>query len=501
MARALLILALFGLPAIVFAADPKPGDDPVAPPETFSADQRSHWAYQAAARLEPPEVKDRTRVKNPIDRFILAGIEETGFDHAPEADRIALIGRVTFDLLGLPPAPDVVDAFLNDHQANAHERLVDRLLSSLRYGERWAQHWSDLARYADSNGFELDVERPDVWRCRDRVVKALNDDLPYDRFLTLQLVGADAFSNTDIDASRRLVLTRSDNPATARVIVSRLRMRHVGRGIVATPNDFGIRGDDSFHPKLLAQGWRLKPIHRLIATPATNRQSPRFSGPSQTTDDSDNSLVWKMNRRLEAESLRDAMPAVSCKLNPKMGGPGVLVPIEKEVEALIFTEVVDLWPETPDPAEHARRSLCLFRLRNVRYPMFDAFDAPDTQTACVRRTVSTRALQPPVLLNSAFAFDRAKNLAGCLIREAGDDPEARVERAYQFVLARPPLPEESSRALAFLSVRVALLRHRARNGQPLAQPTVASVEADAAVGAALMDFALAMLNQNELAYI
>ncbi len=104
---------------------------------------------------------------------------------------MALIRRVTFDLTGLPPSPDEVAAFVGDHRPDAYERLVDRLLASPHYGERWGQHWLDLAHYADSNGFELDAERPDAWRYRDWVVHALNADLPYDRFLMLQIAGDD----------------------------------------------------------------------------------------------------------------------------------------------------------------------------------------------------------------------------------------------------------------------------------------------------------------------
>ena len=102
-----------------------------------------------------------------------------------------MIRRVTFDLTGLPPSPDEVAAFVADNRPDAYERLVDRLLASPQYGERWGQHWLDLAHYADSNGFELDAERPDAWRYRDWVVNALNADLPYDRFLMLQIAGDD----------------------------------------------------------------------------------------------------------------------------------------------------------------------------------------------------------------------------------------------------------------------------------------------------------------------
>src|SRR5262249_8770450 len=110
---------------------------------------------------------------------------------APEADRVALIRRLTYDLTGVPPAFDDVHAFLQDNEPGAYERVVDRLMSSPRYGERWGQHWLDLAHYADSNGFELDAERPDAWRYRDWVVRSLNQDQPYDRFLSLQLAGDD----------------------------------------------------------------------------------------------------------------------------------------------------------------------------------------------------------------------------------------------------------------------------------------------------------------------
>ena len=185
--------------AFALAGDPPARPSDVAPPETFGADALDHWAYQPVKRSLPPPVKESDWVRNPIDRFILAGLEEMGFRHAPEADRPALIRRVTYDLTGLPPTPAEVDAFSHDPRPDAYERLVDRLLSSPHHGERWGQHWLDLAHYADSNGFELDAERPDAWRYRDWVVRALNADLPYDRFLTLQLAG-DEVAPGDHDA-------------------------------------------------------------------------------------------------------------------------------------------------------------------------------------------------------------------------------------------------------------------------------------------------------------
>ncbi len=155
------------------------------------------------------------------------------------------------------------------------------------------------------------------------------------------------------------------------------------------------------------------------------------------------------------KGVRDAMLAVSGELNSKMEGPGVLAPIEKEIEDLIFTEAeaVDLWPEDRNPAEHLRRSLYLFRKRNVRYPLFDAFDAPDTQSACPRRATSTHALQALALLNSEFAAARARALASRVLAKAAGRRQ-RIERAYQLVLAREPNAGRSrSRARRFLKAQ------------------------------------------------
>jgi hypothetical protein len=733
---------LFMIAGAAIAGDQPTKPETVAPPEKFTAEQRSHWAYQPFQRAELPSVKESGWVRNAVDPFILGQLEEMGVRPAAEADRVALIRRVTFDLTGLPPTPDEVAAFLADDRPDSYERLVDRLLGSPRYGERWGQHWLDLAHYADSNGFEQDAERPDAWRYRDWIVKTLNADVPYDRFLMLQIAGDDLLPNdhdaliatgfcrcgpreivggniipevkrqtelseitntvgsvflgltigcarchdhkfdaipttdyyrlqaffaasdlTDVPiagkdeskayaaaekviaqktvplrkelstleapyrqalkakklttlsaeeravnntpekdrtpiqkklakgletslqitweevaaavaanpvdharrerlkreiheleqtlprppahamalvdhqskASETYVLRRGDykmqgpkvlprppgvvltsqtagkftpaaivatadktgrrvalakwlaspdNPLTARVIVNRLWQFHFGRGVVATPSDFGVRGEPPSHPELLdwlaselvAQGWRLKPLHRLMVTSATYRLAGK-ANPKLASEDPENTLFGRANRRrLDAEGLRDAMLAVSGDLNPKMGGPGVLAPLEKEVEDLIFTEaeVVDLWPEDRNPSEHVRRSLYLFRKRNVRYPLLEAFDAPDTQTACPRRETSTHALQALSLLNSEFAAGRAKVLADRIIREGGADTDQRIRRAYHLVLARAPKLAEIERSRSFVK---------------------------AAEQSAWVDFALALLNSNEFLYV
>lgn len=147
-----------------------------------------HWAFKTPARPTPPAVRDRSWCRNPIDAFVLARLEAEGLTHSPEADRAALIRRLSLDLLGLPPTPDEVDAFLHDPAADAYETLVARLLASPYYGERWARRWLDMARYADTNGYEKDRPRS-VWPYRDWVIGAINSGMRFDRFTTEQLAG------------------------------------------------------------------------------------------------------------------------------------------------------------------------------------------------------------------------------------------------------------------------------------------------------------------------
>ncbi len=157
--------------------------------KAITAEDRAWWAYQPPKAVAPPEARDASWARNPIDPFIQSALEAQGLSPAPEASRAVLLRRLSFDLIGLPPTPDEVARFERDSAPGAYERVVDRLLASPQYGERQAQHWLDLARYADSDGFEFDALRPNAWRYRDWVVRALNADLPYDQFITLQLAG------------------------------------------------------------------------------------------------------------------------------------------------------------------------------------------------------------------------------------------------------------------------------------------------------------------------
>ncbi len=149
----------------------------------------NHWAFKAPRRPAVPAVKDAARVRNPIDAFVLAKLESQGIAPSPEADRRTLIRRLSLDLLGLPPTSAEVDEFVKDQRPDAYERLVDRLLASPHYGEQWGRHWLDVARYADSDGYEADRVRPHAWRWRDWVIDAVNRDMPFDQFTIEQLAG------------------------------------------------------------------------------------------------------------------------------------------------------------------------------------------------------------------------------------------------------------------------------------------------------------------------
>jgi len=160
-----------------------------APPPDAAKAAQTHWAFQPVRAVEPPAVQQATWVRTPVDRFILTRLEAGSLEPAPAAAREQFIRRVTYGLTGLPPTPEELDAFLADTQPGAEARLVDRLLASPHYGERWARHWLDLVRYAETDGYEHDLVRPHAWRYRDYVIRSFNEDKPYDRFIREQIAG------------------------------------------------------------------------------------------------------------------------------------------------------------------------------------------------------------------------------------------------------------------------------------------------------------------------
>lgn len=158
-------------------------------PPQVNAETMRFWSFRPVTAVTPPAVKQTAWARNPIDRFILARLEANGLAPAPQADRAALIRRAYYNLTGLPPSPREVAAFVSDRSPDAWEKVVDRLLASQHYGERWARHWLDLVRYAETNSFERDGAKPFVWRYRDYVIRSLNADKPYDRFVKEQIAG------------------------------------------------------------------------------------------------------------------------------------------------------------------------------------------------------------------------------------------------------------------------------------------------------------------------
>jgi mono/diheme cytochrome c family protein len=662
---------------------------------------RAFWSFRTLNRTDLPGVGNDSWCRTPVDRFILAGLEAKGLKPNLRAEPRKLIRRATFDLTGLPPTPEEVDAFEQDTRPDAYERLLDRLLASPAHGERWARHWLDLARYGESHGYEQDYDRPHAYHYRDFLIRALNDDMPFDRFVRLQIAGdeieplnpqalaatgflgagthatqitanqvekerydelddmaattgtaflgltvgcarchdhkfdpiptADYYrllatftttvrSEIDLDldpeASRKAkasfdaehspyvadrerferevlpgridgwlksnprlpvpssgtsravfaavnaILSRpsesrtpaqaailsgwyraSDNdwqrldtrvrdharlepkpkltkvmvtsegvPAIrfhtqgadffdktyqlkrgdlaqkqgeatpgvlsvlnrgpegesrwkatppqgsrtsyrrlglanwisdvdagsghlmARVIVNRLWQHHFGRGLVATPSDFGAQGMRPSHPELLdwlateliRNGWRLKPIHKLMMSSAVYTQTTD-DDPSRSRLDPQNTLCWRRPyRRLEGEAIRDSMLAVSGRLDSTMFGPGTLDEGMK------------------------RRSIYFQIKRSQLIPLMNLFDAPDSLVGIGQRPSTTVAPQALALLNNAHVRSYARGLADRVLPRAKDSTADAVRYAYRLALGRPPEPDELIATLDFL---------------------------------------------------
>jgi hypothetical protein len=337
-----------------------------------------------------------------------------------------------------------------------------------------------------------------------------------------------------------------DNPLTARVLVNRVWQSHFGRGIVPTESDFGNAGEPPTDPGLLdwlsvafMQGsgggedgrlgvdrtgpsppgthrhpstplpWSLKSLHRLIMTSSTYRQAstPATAKPRLSA------LPGRIPRqRLEGEAIRDAILAVSGRLNPRMGGPSVFPELPQGVETR------GGWPLTKEATERDRRSVYVFVRRNLRYPFFQAFDMPDTHEPCARRSVTTTAPQALMLLNDDVVLRYAQAFAGRLLRETarppseagpatdgagqstGYDAAAAVGRAYRLAFGRVPQAAEQQLALEFLATQAARVRERGASAE-LALPEPSPAGLGREEGAALVDFCHALFNANEFVYL
>jgi hypothetical protein len=581
-----------------------------------------------------------------VDAFILARLEAKGLRPNPPAPKGELIRRVYYDLTGLPPTPEEVEAFVADRSPRAYEALIERLLASPHYGEKWGRHWLDLVRFAETNSYERDNPKPFAWRYRDYVIRALNRDTPYDRFVREQLAGDELADSTPdaliatgyyrlgiwddeptdrlqarydglddivattgqvflgltVDCARchdhkidpipqkdyyrlvaffqninhyrnggptdvRPIATRrggtpkgrrptreqalcvteagrtapetyvllrgnphvkgvrvepafpvilgghkpvipapaegarttgrrrvladwivtGDNPLTARVMANRIWQHHFGRGIVRSPNNFGLQGDKPTHPELLdwlaaefvRQGWRLKPLHRLILNSNAYRMSSRGNRAGLAADPA-NDLFWRFDmRRLTAEEIRDSILAVTGTLNPKMYGPGVYPEIPREVLAGQSMPGKG-WGKSPPP-EQNRRSVYVHVKRSLLTPILESFDVAETDRSAPVRFSTTQPTQALHMLNSAFLNKQAALLAGRLRREAGNDASNQVRRALFLATARPPNEAEVKRGVGLVEAL------REKDG--------------ASAGVALKCFCLLVLILNEFVYL
>jgi hypothetical protein len=655
---------------------------PVAPAREgmeITAADRDYWAYRAVKRPDPPKVKNAGWIRQPVDAFILAPLEAKGVAPALAATRQVLIRRATYDLTGLPPTTEEVEAFANDPATDAYEKLVERLLASPHYGEKWGRHWLDLVRYAETNGYERDGDKPNAWRYRDYVIRAFNEDKPYDRFVREQLAGDEMEPRTpdaliatgyyrlgivdDEPADRELarydgldsilsttvqamlattvgcarchdhkkdpipqedyyrmlafihgvnplerdgpgaeaVLIRDEeghkafdekmtslqaeeatlkkekapperlkevhrqldelrkhppkdqktlavseplrgqdvfllrrgnphvpgqkvgpgflrvlgfpdpaivargrettgrrtalaewivspaNPLTSRVLANRLWQHHFGRGIVPTPNDFGKLGETPTNPELLdwlasevvARGWKLKEMHRLLMTSSAYRMSSKADAATLAKDPS-NVLFGRFSlRRLMAEEIRDSVLAANGTLNLKMGGPAMFVPLPREVLETSSTPK-SVWGTSP-PDEAARRSVYIKVKRSLLVPILAGHDFADTDSSCAVRFATTVPTQALTLLNSAFMNEQAAIFARKLEKESPGDPAGQVRRGLRAVTQRAPTDAEVRRG-------VALVEDLVKN---------AGLPADRALPA----FCLMALNLNEFVYL
>jgi hypothetical protein len=266
--------------------------------------------------------------------------------------------------------------------------------------------------------------------------------------------------------------------------VNRIWGYHFGRGIVATPNDFGRMGERPVNPELLdylasefvGSGWSVKHVQRLILLSNTYQQDSQMTSEAREKDPDDRYLERFPRQRLDAAQIRDGMLTASGRLNEKAGGPPVMVPLDQTLVNALYKP--SQWRPAKNDADHDRRSVYLIAKRNLELPFMQVFDAPDMQVSCPRREVSTHAPQALEMLNGDFANTQAKAFADRLLKEAGRNPKRQVELAYRLTTGRPPKELELQTALAFLRAKTPAESAQARE-----------------------QFALAMFNLNAFLYL
>ena len=300
------------------------------------------------------------------------------------------------------------------------------------------------------------------------------------------------------------ILTDTNNPLTARVIVNRIWHYHFGKGIVGTPSDFGSKGEPPTNPKLLdwlasefmASGWSMKKMHRIILTSATYQQSSLWREDAGRLDP-ENKLLWRYPRhRLEGEPIRDSALAVAGLLNTKMGGPSSFPELPDGMPAPRGG-----WKVNSDPSERNRRSVYVFVRRNTRYPMFDAFDMPDPHESCSRRNVTTSPIQALTMLNSKLTLEWAQSFAARVLDSAGDNLDKQIAAAYELAFSRKPSTGETQTAKSFFARQRQIIAERKAADEELALPPILSASVDEVHAATLVDFCHSLFNANEFVYV
>jgi hypothetical protein len=299
-----------------------------------------------------------------------------------------------------------------------------------------------------------------------------------------------------VTTGRRLALaewlTSQDHPLAARVMVNRVWQNHFGRGIVATPSNFGKMGQLPTHPELLdwlatefiRQGWSVKAMHRLMMNSESYQMSSAFFDEGNAKKDPRNDYLWRFRqRRLEGEIIRDTILAAAGNLNLEMGGEPFFPPIPKEVQESYPN---GKWTANEEGPAVWRRSVYSYFKRGLRYPMFDVFDLPNLNVTCENRVTTTVPTQALTLLNNPFVLDQARYFAERVAAQAGSEQDARVRAAYRIALGREPSTQEMEENVAFLNRQSAYHQGRAGKDGELAE---------------LVDLCDVILNLNEFLYI
>ncbi len=460
----------------------------------ISQEERQFWSFQPITHPPIPPI-DGSRAQNPIDAFIAQQHQAHHLATTQLLESGMLIRRVTFDLIGLPPTPQQVGEFsraLAENPQTAYVDLVERLLASKEYGERWAQHWLDLVRYADTAGDAADYPIPEAYKYRNYVIDAINEDKPYDQFVREQIAG-DLMPVDDPDETwRRIIATgyiaisrrigvspqgqrhimiedtldnlgktflghrakwqaatcpldhRSQQSVDGAVIVNRLWHHHFGRGLVASTSDFGFRGQKPSHPELLdflasyliENGWSIKQLHRLIVSSRTYRLSSRFGDElaDNVAIDPENIYLWRGNRRrLDAEHLRDSILVFSGQLDRS---PGARHPLPHRLTYFFRQHE----PYVGD-FDSNRRTVYLFRQRIRKDRYLDLFDGPDGNLHVGNRRPTTTTLQSLYFMNSPFVDEQSRAIAMRLL-ESNETDSQRVGWMYRHIFGRDPSDDE-----------------------------------------------------------